>query len=114
MIQKSNQALSVCFYLLCLFFLVLFGFPFILILLMSFKSQTEYMTGNYWGFPQALFLGNYQKVLLSSFNIYFLNSAIVSLASVLITVIIASMAGYVFAKMRFKFSGAVLLFFVVG
>jgi raffinose/stachyose/melibiose transport system permease protein len=113
-IQKSNIPSLVCFYLLALFFLVIFGFPFVLMLTMSFKSQGEYMAGNYWGLPQQIFFGNYQKVLFSDFNISFLNSGIVSIASVLITVIISSMAGYVLAKMKFKFSGAVLLLFVVG
>jgi raffinose/stachyose/melibiose transport system permease protein len=113
-IQKSNPLGLICFYLLALFFLVLFGFPFVLMLTMSFKSQGEYMSGNYWGLPQHIFFGNYQKVLLSNFNIYFFNSGLVSIASVAVTAIIASMAGYVFAKMKFKFSGVILLFFVVG
>lgn len=82
--------------------------------MMSLKSLGEYMTGNYWRLPKKLFFGNYQKVLLSSFNRYFLNSAIVSAVSVVISIIIASLAGYVFAKMKFKFSGALLLLFVVG
>lgn len=114
MIKSSKYLVPVGFYFIALCFLVIFGFPFVITLMMSFKSQGEYMAGNYWGFPGKIFFGNYQKVLLSRFNIYFVNSAIVSLASVLITVIIASMAGYVFSKMRFKCSGALLLLFVIG
>jgi raffinose/stachyose/melibiose transport system permease protein len=112
--KTSPHLVTIGFYFIALCFLVLFGFPLVITLMMSFKSQAEYMAGNYWGFPQKIFFGNYQKVLLSRFNIYFVNSALVSLASVLITVITASMAGYVFSKMRFRFSGALLLLFVVG
>lgn len=102
------------FYVLSCAFLVLFGFPFVLTLMMSFKSQAEYMSGNYWNVPRAVFLGNYVKVLLSDFNRYFLNSLIVSSVSVLFTIIIASLASYAFAKLRFRFSGGLLLLFMVG
>jgi raffinose/stachyose/melibiose transport system permease protein len=114
MIQKKAPVAAVLFYLVAVFFLVLFGFPFVLMITMSLKSMPEYMAGNYWGFPQTLYLGNYQKVLLSRFNIYFLNSALVSLVSVTVTVITASLAAYVFAKMSFKGAGILLLVFVVG
>jgi raffinose/stachyose/melibiose transport system permease protein len=113
-INKTKPIATVAFYVIALAFLVLFGFPFILMLTMSFKSQAEYMAGNYWGLPQKFFLGNYARVLFSSFNIYFLNSAIVSIVSVIVSLFIASMAGYVLAKMKFKFSPALLLLFVVG
>jgi raffinose/stachyose/melibiose transport system permease protein len=102
------------FYVLSCAFLVLFGFPFVLTLMMSFKSQAEYMSGNYWNVPRAVFLGNYIKVLLSDFNRYFLNSLIVSSVSVLFTIIIASLASYAFAKLRFRFSGGLLMLFMVG
>lgn len=105
---------KVAFYVLSLSFLALFGFPFVLTLMMSFKSQMEYMSGNYWNFPKKIFFGNYQKVLLSKFNVYFLNSALVSSSAVFFTTMIASLASYAFAKIKFRFSGAVLTLFLVG
>lgn len=114
MIAAKKIPLAAAFYVLALFFLIILGFPFILVLTMSFKSMAEYMGGNYWGLPQKIFFGNYQKILFSNFNIYFLNSAIVSVTSVVITVIAASLAAYTFAKMRFRGSAALLLLFVVG
>jgi raffinose/stachyose/melibiose transport system permease protein len=115
--MKSNDMRAkdkFLFYVLALFFLALFGFPFVLTLMMSFKSQAEYMSGNYWNFPKHIFFGNYQKVLLSKFNIYFLNSIIVSASAVFLATMIASLASYAFAKMKFKFSGPLLLLFMVG
>ncbi|WP_319477666.1 carbohydrate ABC transporter permease [Marispirochaeta aestuarii] len=102
------------FYAFGLFFLVLFGFPFILTLMMSFKSQAEYMSGNYWNIPKEIFFGNYQKVLLSSFNLYFINSILVASIAVFLTATFASLAAYAFAKFRFRFNAALLLLFVVG
>lgn len=102
------------FYIVSLFFLALFGFPFVLTLMMSFKSQAEYMSGNYWNLPHKLFFGNYRKVLLSQFNLYFLNSTIVSVTAVFLTSLIASLASYAFAKIKFRFSKVLLLLFMVG
>jgi raffinose/stachyose/melibiose transport system permease protein len=113
-IKSKNAVLTFGFYILALFFLVVFGFPFVLMITMSLKSQAEYMTGNYWGLPKQIFLGNYQKVLLSNFNIYFVNSAIVAVVSVIVSIFLASLAGYVLARMRFKFSGVLLMLFVIG
>lgn len=101
-------------YAVALFFLVLFGFPFVVTLIMSFKSQADYMTGNYWGLPSKIFFGNFQKVFASDFLVYFRNSLIVSLSSVLIILIAASMAGYAFSKLKFKASKPLFLLFLVG
>lgn len=102
------------FYFIAASFLVLFGFPFVLTLLMSFKSQAEYMSGNYWNFPRKIFIGNYIKVLFSQFNLYFLNSIIVTASAVTLTTLIASLASYAFAKMKFAASPVLLLLFMTG
>jgi raffinose/stachyose/melibiose transport system permease protein len=114
MVQKNSFIEKAGFYFLGIFFLTLFGFPLVLTLMMSFKSQAEYMSGNYWGIPKHVFFGNYRRVLLSGFNVYFLNSIIVTVCAVVITVFFASLASYALAKMRFKLAGPVLLMFVVG
>jgi raffinose/stachyose/melibiose transport system permease protein len=114
MIRQKSPVTTTLFYFVASCFLVLFGFPFVLMFAMSFKSMPEYMSGNYWGFPQKLYFGNYQRVLFSNFNRYFLNSALTALTSVAATVVAASLTAYVFAGMRFKGSGALLLVFVIG
>ncbi|MDL2229596.1 carbohydrate ABC transporter permease [Treponema sp. OttesenSCG-928-L16] len=114
MVEKTNVVYKTLFYVLALSFLVLFGFPFVLTFMMSFKSQAEYMSGNYWGLPKKLFFGNYQKVFLSNFRVYFLNSIIVASVTVFLTVMIASLASYALAKIRFKLAGPLLLMFIVG
>jgi raffinose/stachyose/melibiose transport system permease protein len=102
------------FYLLAIFFVVLFGFPFVLTLLMSFKSMPDYMTGNFWGLPKKLYLGNFQKTLFSNFNIYILNSVFVSAVSVTLTTLIASLASFAFAKLKFRLSPVIFLLFIIG
>ena len=118
MIDRRNRKMKplnkILFYALGLGFLALFGFPFVLTLMMSFKSQAEYMAGNYWSIPKVIFFGNYQKVLFSKFNLYFINSIIVTSVSVFLTAALASLAAFAFARFKFRFSNWLLLLFVVG
>ena len=100
-------------YLLALFFLVLFGFPFLFLLLSSFKAMPDYMR-SVWALPTNLFFGNYQKVLSPSFFGYFLNSIMISGISVALSILVASMASYAFAKIPFRFSKPLFMIFLVG
>ena len=113
-IVKRGIAEKTAFLIVALFFLVLFGFPFVITIMMSFKSMPDYMSGNYWGLPKKIFFGNIQRILLSRFNRYFLNSIFVSGLSVTLTTLIASLASYAFAKMKFRLSPLVFTLFIVG
>jgi len=113
-VAKRGIVEKTAFLLLALFFLVLFGFPFIVTIIMAFKSMPDYMSGNYWGLPKQLFLGNIQKVLFSQFSIYFLNSVFVSGVSVALSIFIASLASYAFARMKFRLSAFVFTLFIIG
>jgi raffinose/stachyose/melibiose transport system permease protein len=113
-VQKTGLIEKSAFYLLAVFFLILFGFPFLLTLFMSFKSMPDYMTGNYWGLPKKLYVGSLQRILFSNFNRYILNSVFVSAISVTLTTFIASLASYAFAKMKFRLSPVVFLLFIIG
>ena len=101
-------------YSISLVFLAIFGFPFILVLIMSFKSMREYMGGNMWGIPQEIYFGNFQRVFAADFNIYFRNSIIVSLVTVVTVLIIASLAAYAFVNLKFKLSKPLFTLFLVG
>jgi raffinose/stachyose/melibiose transport system permease protein len=113
-ITKRGIIEKTAFYLLALFFLVLFGFPFVITVIMSFKSMPDYMSGNYWGLPKKIFFGNVQKILFSRFNLYFLNSIFVSGLAVALTILFASLASYAFAKIRFWLSPLVFTLFIIG
>jgi raffinose/stachyose/melibiose transport system permease protein len=77
--------------------------------------MAEYMSGtNFWGFPKQIYFGNFEKVLRSKFSIYFLNSLIVAGFATVFTILVASLASYAFAKMKFRLSPLLLMLFVVG
>ncbi len=108
-----NIMKKILLYLVAFFFLVLLGYPFIFVLLTSFKTQMEYMV-NIWAFPKALSLENYIRVLQPYFLKYFLNSIVVSSATVAIVILIASLASYVFARMNFRLNKYLFTLFLAG
>jgi ABC-type glycerol-3-phosphate transport system permease component len=56
-------------------------------------------------------LENYARVWVGGLSSYTLNSFIISIASVALTVVLATAAAYAFARMRFRFKG--LLYFLL-
>lgn len=97
-------------YIICLFVLILTGFPFVFLVINSFKDMPEYLQ-NIWAVPSKVFLGNYQAVFQPSFLRYFMNSAIVSGVSVFLIVVVSSMISFTFAKMQYK--GKNVLYFLI-
>lgn len=86
------------------------GFPFVFLVINSFKGMGEYLT-NIWRLPSEPFFGNYQLVLKPDFLRYFLNSVIVSGTSVFIIVVVSSMISFTFARLKYR--GRNLLYFAI-
>ncbi len=111
--QRINKTiLTVVMFALALLIL----FPFIWMVLCSFKPLNEI-----YEFPPRILSGNmslnnYKEVLFEqdpSFLVYLKNTVITTVLSVLGTVITSSMAGYAFAKMKFKFRDQLFLLYLV-
>ncbi|HYW86592.1 MAG TPA: carbohydrate ABC transporter permease [Chloroflexota bacterium] len=80
---------------------VVVGYPVLWMLLQSFKTKFE-LYSNIWGLPQQLFVDNYvQAWRIARMGTYILNSVIVSVGTVAVVLVVASLAGYAFAKLRF-------------
>jgi len=80
---------------------VVVGYPVLWMLLQSFKTKFE-LYSNIWGLPQQLFVDNYvQAWRIARMGTYILNSVIVSVGTVALVLVVASLAGYAFAKLRF-------------
>lgn len=100
-------------YFCCLVVLVLTGFPFIFLLINSFKDMPEYLK-NIWALPGKVFLGNYVKVFSPDFLRYFINSALVSAVSVSLIVAVSSLISFAFAKMKFRLSKILYFLIIAG
>ena len=89
---------------------ILTFFPLVLVVITSFKSNTQFYH-NFWLPELPLHLGNYS----SAFRIiwrYIVNSVIYSGSTICLIAVIASVAGYVFARFRFPFKTVIFLGFI--
>ena len=91
---------------------LLFILPFVWMISTSLKDNTEVYTRPLALIPEKLRFDNYQQAFsLVPFGRFYLNTVIVTLGRVIGQIILASMAGYAFA--RLKFPGRNFLFVLV-
>lgn len=94
--------------------LVIVLFPFVWMIYSSFKTNPEFQQ-SVWSLPSALQWDNYATALTDgSLALYAGNSLLVTLASVAITVMIATAAGYAFVVYRTSWMPAVELIMLVA
>jgi len=100
--------------------LVLFAWllPMLAILLTSIRSNADIISGNYWGWPTEIkSLENYGEVFnpkRSPMLLYFRNSLVITIPSVLMAVFFSAMAGFTLAIHEFR--GRIFLYamFIAG
>lgn len=91
-------------------FLIFILFPFVWILLTSFKPQKEIFSFPLHFLPQKFTLDNYIKIFeISRFGIYFLNSFIVALVGAACSMFIGLLGGYILARFKFKGKSGILV-----
>ena len=101
----SNRTKAVrAFLFLLLLVIVLFTlYPIIYIVLGSFKANNELLMGGTNLFPKRFLLDNYKEAWeKANFAVYTMNSVIISLGVMALTIVTTTMAGYVFARKKFK------------
>lgn len=89
-------------------------FPFLFILLTSFKTQEETFSASVWALPASLNFSKYTEILQGSFLSYLLNSVFAVGLSVLLIVLLSAMAAYVFARMKFRWNKPLFSLVVMG
>jgi multiple sugar transport system permease protein len=102
---SSRPALAVVgsalYYALLLILAVVFVFPFLWAFLTSLKADSEVFAAGQW-LPSVWRFDNYVRAV-NSYNLprYFLNSLVVALIVTAAHLVLASTAGYAFARLRF-------------
>ena len=107
--EKNHKVYSTktkCIRLLLSLFLIIVAaftlYPLIYIILGSFKENAELLRGGTKLFPEKFILDNYKEAWeKANFARYTLNSVIISVGVMLVTLFVTSMAGYVFARKNF-------------
>ena len=68
----------------------------------AFKDRNQYLNNNY-GLPSPFFLGNFTEALRGGkFFLWFANSAVFTLGAVILSTVIAALAAFAIARMRFR------------
>src|ERR1700754_164750 len=98
------------------FALLLWLLPLIAVLTTSIRSSDELSAGNYRGWPQPFApVENYRVALTQTPMLhYFMNSVLITLPSVAVSIFLASMAGHALANYRFRGNMVLLAVFVAG
>jgi raffinose/stachyose/melibiose transport system permease protein len=103
-------------HLVLLFFTVLALFPIVLIVMNSFKKKPA-IFGQPFAFPNAktFSLIGYETVFVrSNFQTYFINSIVVTLLALILTLWIGSMASFALSEYSFKGSAWLALYLSIG
>lgn len=113
--KVTKKAISILIFTALCIFAVIQLFPLYWLLTFSFKDNYEIFGGNVIGLPQVWRVSNYVKALTAG-NVmsYFINSVIVTLCTIIITSLLISTASYAIVRMKWKLSGTVLVYFLVG
>ena len=102
--QKAARVFSYLFMALCVLVAL---FPIVWVVLSSFKTNREILS-NGLKLPSTFSFSGYKQALeMAPILKFFVNSLIVSFASTALNVFILAMAGYVFAKKKFRFKNLI-------
>jgi raffinose/stachyose/melibiose transport system permease protein len=90
-------------------------YPIFWLLMSSFKSTSEFVLSASYALPKGFYFQNYIDAWnVGRLNIYFKNSAIVTVISLLFTVILSTAAAFALTKMRWKLRTTVMNIFLSG
>jgi raffinose/stachyose/melibiose transport system permease protein len=84
-----------------LIWLVIAGGPFYYLILISLKSQGEFLSGGLFSLPSVFSLANYVTVMQGGFYNYFFNSVVVLAISLTLLLFTSAFAAYPISRMRF-------------
>lgn len=103
------------FRVFCLLYALISIYPIIWLLFYSFKNNSEIFVTNPFGFPTTLHIENYIKAW-SQYSVptYFMNSVIVSLATVVFTIVLSMLFSYATSRMKWRGRECVRVYMALG
>ncbi|TXC85793.1 carbohydrate ABC transporter permease [Metabacillus litoralis] len=96
-----------------LIFAVIILYPLFWMFISSFKSYQE-IYSNVWAFPTEWKFENYSLAWSKGISSYFINSVYVTTSTIILTVLIGSMAAFVLSRYKNRWVEASLLFTIGG
>jgi raffinose/stachyose/melibiose transport system permease protein len=112
--RKKSGLLTFLTYLVLSVFAIMNIFPLFWMVVDSFKTEQEYAQSPF-SLPTVLQFSNYAKAWeVANMNVYFLNSVIITLASLVLTVLLGALAAYFLSRFQFKLRGVTYGLFLLG
>jgi raffinose/stachyose/melibiose transport system permease protein len=110
-IQSSQSILKA---IVLLFFFFLMAYPLFWLFYSSLKPMQE-IYDSVFALPKHIDISNFIHIWSSrNFPRYYLNSLVVTVSSVFFIVVLSSMAGFVFGRIRFRFREALFYLLLAG
>ena len=114
MIKFKNGTVRTLLYVILIIYSMSIFYPIFLMIITSLKENREIFTRPY-SLPQSFNLDSYVRLFkISNYLIYFRNSIIITLTSLLIILALSSLISYVLAKYRFIGSRFLYFYFIAG
>jgi raffinose/stachyose/melibiose transport system permease protein len=89
-------------------------YPIFWLLVSSFKAPDEFTALPIYALPRGFYFDNYVRAWNAGMATYFRNSVIATFPSVFLTVFISAAAAFGIEVLRWRFSGAVMLWILAG
>ena len=114
--MKAQERLTnALLYFLLIGMAVVWLVPFIIIALTSVRSMGDLINNGVFAWPTEFVFANFERAWnIGNFSTYFRNSLILIILKVPLGIVIASLAAFPLAKMKFRFSGVIFVFFLIG
>ena len=101
-------------YVVLIAFSVLCLYPLVWLFLSSFKTNSE-LYSNPWGLPESFSLANYIQAITEGHILqYFMNSVIIAVSAVAVSVLLGCMVSYAISRMDWKLSKITMSIFMLG
>jgi raffinose/stachyose/melibiose transport system permease protein len=114
-IKKPAPIGKLALSLFLLFWAVIQIYPLIWLALFSLKDNSEIFGGNIAGFPKIPKWENYPDALKQGgVLVYFFNSILVTGITIVLTILLSSTTAYAISRMKWKLSGKVMMFLLLG
>ena len=112
--NKKALAWKIVIYIFLVLMAFLYLAPLVWMFFVSLKTNTEIFKSPF-ALPEEIQLGNFIFALTAEkLGIATLNSAIVCVTALILNIIIGCMASFALGRLRFKMSGAVMTYFLIG
>ncbi|WP_274651238.1 carbohydrate ABC transporter permease [Paenibacillus humicola] len=112
--EKKSISVKILIYTFLSVFAILNIFPIFWMIVDSFKSEPEYAAKPF-ALPTVLHFSNYEKAWeVANMSTYFLNSLIITFASLIVTVILGALASYFLSRFQFRLRGVTYGAFLLG